>query len=70
MNTFIAASLAVRSSDGYVMVKGASLDDGLLQIELERELPDAMKPRRIEVQTGKAVGKGDKVRTIEHSKVA
>jgi len=54
----------------YVTVKGASLDDGLLQIELARELPEAMKPRRIEVQTGKSVGKGDKVRTIEHSKVA
>jgi molecular chaperone IbpA len=54
----------------YVVVKSASLDDGLLQIELERELPEAMKPRRIEIQTGKAVGKGDNVRTIEHSKVA
>jgi molecular chaperone IbpA len=54
----------------YVLVKGASLDDGLLQIELERELPDAMKPRRIEIQTGKEIGKGEKVRTIEHSKVA
>jgi molecular chaperone IbpA len=53
----------------YVVVKGASLDDGLLQIELERELPEAMKPRRIEIQTGKAVGKLDKLRTIEHSKV-
>jgi hypothetical protein len=29
-----------------------------------------MKPRRIEIQTGQTVGKGDKVRTIEHSKVA
>jgi len=54
----------------YVLVKGASLDDGLLQIELERELPDAMKPRRIEIQTGKAIGEDDKVRAIEHSKVA
>ena len=54
----------------YVVVKSASLDDGLLQIELEREIPEAMKPRRIEVQTGQAVAKGDKVRTIEHSKVA
>ena len=54
----------------YVVVKGASLDDGLLQIELERELPEAMKPRRIEIQTGNAIGKGEKVRTIEHSKVA
>lgn len=54
----------------YVMVKGASLDDGLLQIDLERELPDAMKPRQIEIQSGKAVSKGDKPRTIEHSKAA
>ena len=35
----------------YVYVKGASLDAGLLQIELERELPEAMKPRRIEIKT-------------------
>ena len=54
----------------YVTVKSASLEDGLLQIELERELPETMKPRRIDIQTGKAVDKGDKVRTIEHSKVA
>ena len=54
----------------YVTVKNASLDDGLLQIERERELPEAMKPRRVEIQTGKTVGKNDKVRTIEHSKVA
>ena len=53
----------------YVVVKGASIDDGLLQIELERELPETMKPRRIEIQTGKVVGKPDKLRTIEHSKV-
>jgi len=54
----------------YVVVKGASVDEGLLQIELERELPEAMKPRRIDIKTGKGVGQGDKVRTIEHSKVA
>jgi molecular chaperone IbpA len=54
----------------FVEVKGASLEDGLLQIELERELPEAMKPRRIDIKTGKAVGQSDKVRTIEHSKVA
>jgi molecular chaperone IbpA len=54
----------------FVQVKGASLDEGLLQIELERELPEAMKPRRIEIASGKAVGQGDNVRTIEHSKIA
>ena len=54
----------------YVVVKGASVDEGLLQIELERELPEAMKPRRIDIKTGNAIVQGDKVRTIEHSKVA
>lgn len=53
----------------HVEVKGASLDEGLLQIELVRELPEAMKPRRIEITSGKAVGQ-DKVRTLEHSKAA
>jgi molecular chaperone IbpA len=66
---YLYRGIAGRSSD-YVVVKSASLDDGLLQIELEREIPEAMKPRRIEIQTGQAVAKGDKVRTIEHSKVA
>ena len=53
----------------YVVVKGASLEEGLLQIELERQVPEAMKPRRIEIKTGNAFGQDDKVRTID-SKVA
>lgn len=35
----------------YVVVKGARLDNGLLTIDLERELPEAMKPRRIAIRT-------------------
>jgi len=54
----------------YVQVKGASLQEGLLQIDLERELPEAMKPRRVEIKVGKSVGEDEKVRTIEHSKAA
>ena len=38
----------------FVKVTGASLEHGLLRIELEREIPDAMKPRRIEIGTPKA----------------
>ena len=34
----------------YVLVTDARLQDGLLQIDLRRELPEAMKPRRIEIQ--------------------
>ena len=33
----------------YVEVKSAALDNGLLTIELVREIPEAMKPRRIAI---------------------
>lgn len=36
----------------YVTVINASLIDGLLQIDLRRELPEAVKPRKIEIAHG------------------
>jgi molecular chaperone IbpA len=36
----------------YVRVTGASFEQGLLKIELVREVPEAMKPRRIAINTG------------------
>ena len=33
----------------YVRVNSADLEDGLLHIDLVREVPEAMKPRRIEI---------------------
>ena len=33
----------------YVEVRGASLKNGLLHIDLVREIPDVMKPRRIDI---------------------
>jgi molecular chaperone IbpA len=36
----------------YVQVKGASLVDGMLNIELVREVPQAMKPHQIPIQAG------------------
>jgi molecular chaperone IbpA len=36
----------------YVVVTDAKLADGLLQISLKRELPEALKPRRIEITAG------------------
>ncbi|MGX9394081.1 Hsp20 family protein (plasmid) [Nitrobacteraceae bacterium UC4446_H13] len=33
----------------YVKVEGASFENGLLQIRLVREIPEAMKPRRIPI---------------------
>jgi molecular chaperone IbpA len=33
----------------YVQVTGATFDNGLLRIELVREIPEAMKPRKIDI---------------------
>jgi molecular chaperone IbpA len=38
----------------YVKVTGASLENGLLTVDLKRELPEEMKPRRVEIAPGKA----------------
>ena len=48
----------------YVQVKNASFEDGLLKIELVREVPEAMKPRRI------AINGGATKPTIEQKKAA
>ena len=40
----------------YVVVTEAKLSDGLLAISLKRELPEALKPRRIEIATVEATG--------------
>jgi molecular chaperone IbpA len=48
----------------YVQVKGASFESGLLKIELVREVPEAMKPRRI------AINAGNENQQIEHKKAA
>lgn len=38
----------------HIKVVGASLDNGLLHVDLAREIPEAMKPRKIEITGGKA----------------
>jgi molecular chaperone IbpA len=48
----------------YVQVKGASFESGLLKIKLVREVPEAMKPRRI------AINAGNENQQIEHKKAA
>jgi len=39
----------------HVSVAGASVTNGMLNIDLVREMPEALKPRRIEIATGKAI---------------
>jgi molecular chaperone IbpA len=42
----------------YVVVKSADLVNGLLSIDLARELPEALKPRRIEIGTSQGLIEG------------
>jgi molecular chaperone IbpA len=42
----------------FVQVQNASFDNGLLRIALKREIPEAMKPRRIEI---KGVAANDRI---------
>jgi molecular chaperone IbpA len=48
-------SLATRSFErrfalaDHIQVKGADMKDGLFAIELVREIPEAMKPRKINI---------------------
>jgi len=56
-STFLHRGIAARSFErrfqlaDYVVVKGASLENGLLHVDLVRELPETMKPRTIEITT-------------------
>lgn len=36
----------------YIKVTGAALDNGLLHVELERQVPEAVKPRNVEIVSG------------------
>lgn len=34
----------------YMLVRGAKVQDGMLQIDIQRVVPDALKPRQIEIK--------------------
>src|SRR3984885_2427682 len=38
----------------HIKVMGASLENGLLHVDLVREIPEAMKPRKIDIAVGTA----------------
>ena len=62
--TFLHRGLAERDFErrfqlaDYVVVTEAGLNNGLLTIDLKRELPEALKPRRIEINAGPALIEG------------
>ncbi|MDV7144188.1 Hsp20 family protein [Tropicimonas sp. TH_r6] len=56
---FLHRGIATRAFDrrfqlaDHVRVSGASHVDGMLHIDLVREVPEALKPRRVEISNGK-----------------
>ena len=62
---FLYRGIATRSFErrfnlaDHVRVSGARLDNGLLHIELEREIPEAMKPKTIEIQSSGTLLEGE-----------
>ena len=57
-SNFIHRGIATRSFErrftlaDHIQVRGANVKDGLLSIELVREIPEAMKPRTIKIGSG------------------
>jgi molecular chaperone IbpA len=49
----------------HVKVTAANLADGLLTIDLVREIPEAMKPRRIEIASNPALPRAEEREQIE-----
>ena len=67
--TFLHRGIASRSFErrfqlaDHVLVKGAVLENGLLHVDLVRELPEAMKPRTIPIAT--TTDQAEKPRVID-----
>jgi molecular chaperone IbpA len=70
-STFLHRGIAARSFErkfqlaDHVVVKGAGLENGLLHVELVRELPEAMKPRAIPITTKGVETKSEKPKVID-----
>jgi len=64
---FLHRGLARRAFDrrfqlaDHIKVAGAALEHGLLHVDLVREIPEAMKPRKIEIAVS-----GGQPKTVEH----
>ncbi len=59
------------SLEDHVEVEGASFDNGLLQIDLVRRIPEAMKSRRIAIgSNGSGSDRPARTETVEHIRAA
>ena len=70
---FLYRGISARSFDrrfsleDHVEVDKASYENGLLQIDLVRRIPEAMKPRRIEIGAGLDGRKGDNAKAVDQT---
>jgi molecular chaperone IbpA len=66
-NDYVYRGIATRSFErrfalaDHIQVKGADLKDGLLSIDLVREIPEAMKPKKISIGTSKGQPQHDRI---------
>lgn len=75
--TYLYRGIATRAFErrfslaDHVKIVGAKLADGVLQVDLERELPETMKPRRITVESKPALARkvAEGTKMIEGKKV-
>ncbi len=75
--TYLHRGIATRAFErrfalaDHVRVRGASHANGMLHIDLEREVPEALKPRRIEIARGETVeGKAVEDKRVEKKTAA
>ena len=70
-SNYVHRGIATRSFErrfalaDHMQVSGADLKDGMLAIELVREIPEAMKPRKIEIGSSEAQQIEGKVKETE-----
>jgi molecular chaperone IbpA len=73
-NTYLYQGIAQRSFQrvfdlaDHIVVEGATMDNGLLVVDLKRELPEALKPRTIQI--GAKQAQVEKVESISVEKQA
>ncbi|MFY0311534.1 Hsp20 family protein [Leisingera sp. D0M16] len=68
--TFLHRGIATRAFErrftlaDHVRVTGASLENGMLHIDLHREVPEALKPRRIEISSSRSARPEIEAKTV------
>jgi len=66
-NDYIYRGIATRSFErrfalaDHIQVRGADIKDGLLAIELKREIPEAMKPKKINIGGAQGQPRHDRI---------